>query len=575
MTDNHLKILLEECEDAYFFEDYERLIELCDEILSHDPDCPNAMGYKGVAHCFLNQYGEALKVLERGAGLFPENYYLKNNLAMVYYDLGEFEKSLECCDQGLKIKDFDWLRENRIKALIRLERIEEAEVYWENAGLDIDFKDFLIEAGKYREALSRFSDEGVELWGRFIDKIKRSIRKSGSEIIPELSQYFTDWIYKIRFINDTRICADCGGRLVSIVYGYPTDEDMKMAQKGLIYLGGCQPLPLTHHCRNCGHDFYMGIFGLNIECDSHRLNKYIQFKIRQIVSRLKKDSAIIIRSKENLKARLKGFDDAEFDAFLNHLAEIGFIEDDGEGHVFLSGFDDFDRIKTYPDEGKYAAPRWLVYPELSAWTIGWRMGYGEHYVMFEPPHTNEFKKLFPMPKYWQFGLKNRQYRPYPLLAYFWNLHGKPKYPKASRGIEVTDFMAMDEVGQFRSDTFTFRSIEEAVLVSKYLYFEKCGRDADYETLKKGFELTDEEEERWKTYEYSVILNACYFRVMQDVVLKQKLLETGDEPLICASDDGEDLFARALMELRDEIRRLYENEDLIDWQYTEYIRIMPW
>jgi hypothetical protein len=36
-------------------------------------------------------------------------------------------------------------------------------------------------------------------------------------------------------------------------------------------------------------------------------------------------------------------------------------------------------LKKYADEGKYAAPRWLVYPELSAWTIGWRMGYGEEY----------------------------------------------------------------------------------------------------------------------------------------------------------------------------------------------------
>ncbi len=26
-----------------------------------------------------------------------------------------------------------------------------------------------------------------------------------------------------------------------------------------------------------------------------------------------------------------------------------------------------------------------------------------------------------------------------------------------------------------------------------------------------------------------------------------------------------------MELRDEIRKLYENEDLIDWEYTEYLK----
>ena len=35
--------------------------------------------------------------------------------------------------------------------------------------------------------------------------------------------------------------------------------------------------------------------------------------------------------------------------------------------------------KKYCDEGKYAAPRWLVYPQYSAITMGWRMGAGEDY----------------------------------------------------------------------------------------------------------------------------------------------------------------------------------------------------
>ena len=33
--------------------------------------------------------------------------------------------------------------------------------------------------------------------------------------------------------------------------------------------------------------------------------------------------------------------------------------------------------KPFLDDGKFAAPRWLVYPELDPYTIGWRMGYGE------------------------------------------------------------------------------------------------------------------------------------------------------------------------------------------------------
>lgn len=62
--------------------------------------------------------------------------------------------------------------------------------------------------------------------------------------------------------------------------------------------------------------------------------------------------------------------------------------------------------------------------------------------------------------------------------------------------------------------------------------------------------------------------------MQDEHLKQRLLDTGDKSLVYISDDewggDENLFGFALMELRDEIRRLYKNEDLIDWEYTEYV-----
>ena len=43
----------------------------------------------------------------------------------------------------------------------------------------------------------------------------------------------------------------------------------------------------------------------------------------------------------------------------------------------------------------------------------------------------------------------------------------------------------------------------------------------------------------------------------------------------AAPDKENLFGRALMELRDEIRRLCKNADKIDWEYTEYLKCKPW
>ena len=234
--------------------------------------------------------------------------------------------------------------------------------------------------------------------------------------------------------------------------------------------------------------------------------------------------------------------------------------------------------KEFCDDGKYAAPRWLVYPELDAYTIGWRMGYGEDYAMNEPYYGEEFARLFPRPQNWLFDRMNCNLGLIPLLGYLWRENGEPKYTKISGNpIIVNDFITVEQTGEFQYNAFHFKSIENAVLMSKYASFNK---NVDpYKTgldeLKKGFELTDEEIIHWNRFRYTVLLNACYYKFMQDDSLKQKLLDTGDECLVYVSDDewgGEDnLLGFALMELRDEIRRLYEHADLIDWEYTEYLK----
>ena len=233
-------------------------------------------------------------------------------------------------------------------------------------------------------------------------------------------------------------------------------------------------------------------------------------------------------------------------------------------------------MKKYADEGKYAAPRWLVYPQLSAWTIGWRMGYGEDYALNEPPRSREFGKLFPQPRNWLFNPRKSKFNKFPGFAYLWSEDGLPKYSQIGEDyIEVNDFITIDTEGEFQHDSFRFNSIEHMILFSKYASFAKCDRNVTLEELRKGFELTSDELEFWQTFKYTVCLNACYYKIMQDKDLKEKLLATGDNALVYTSDDewgGKDnLFGFALMELRDEIRRLCENEDLIDWEYTEYLQ----
>ena len=140
---------------------------------------------------------------------------------------------------------------------------------------------------------------------------------------------------------------------------------------------------------------------------------------------------------------------------------------------------------------------------------------------------------------------------------------------------MNDFITLGAEKKFTSDTFSFSSIEHAVSLSKALYFERYhDKKVDMKALE-DLEYSSEEEKIWDGFRYAVLLNASYYKVMQDEELKQKLLATGDEPLFYVSDDCENLFGRALMELRDEIRRLTKNIDRIDWEFTEYLKRAPW
>ena len=558
--------LLDECEDAYWDKDFERLIGLCDEVLEKYPDNQTAISYKSISYCFLNKPEKALELLKQVRELYPKNYYHKNISAMAYYDLGEYEKSLRCCEEGLKIKDFDWLQENKVKALIKLDRVDEAIEFYEGTDEYIDICDLLIEAGKYSKALEYCEEDHNSI----IDKIKE-------RDVHAVGDYYITWIGKIKSRSDIRTCPDCGGELVPIVWGYPNPRLLKRADCGEVFLGGCTipPNPPNYRCSKCGSEFDLGFEGLMIECDEPELYDYIEYKIRELTSVLKVRALVYIHSMDTVKKELKGFDNDEFDSFITHLKNLGYVKEPREGYIMLEGYDEWKCAKECLDEGKFAAPLWLAYPEFSAGTIFWRMSPGEDYAMNHPHHSKEYDELFPMPKCWQFRLSESPCRPHPLLGDFWSEDGKPKYPNVSNGIEVNDFITLEGDGEFSLDTFTFKSIEHALYLSRYLHFDRYGRrDRDLDFLK-ALRLTPEEEMNWEIFEYSVLLNASYLKIMQDDDLKQKLLETGDKPLVYLSDDEENLFGRALMEVRDEIRRVCENEDLIDWEYSEYLKYKPW
>lgn len=507
--------LLEECEELYEVKrDYRKVIRVCDVILKADSQNQKAMGYKAYSLYNLKAYDSALKVLDEAEKVNAKNRVFAEirMCVLMKTDLNGAYEFYKASDDGLI---FECL----------IERLAEK----------------LAEAEDYKRALECYDDlfernpQSVSL----VEDVKRIMNKTDEKIEPKFTkELFMNWIYTIKSKSDRIICPFCG----------------KAVENSFAYCPECE-----RQLENTG---------LHIECDDMLVYNYASAKVGQVVEFLKSGGWL-----KSLNEEMDDLDESEFEAFINHLDDIEFIFHPSSSYIMLLD----DSIKKYCDEGKYAAPRWLVYPELSAWTIGWRMGYGEDYAMNAPWYGPEFEKLFPMPKNWLFEPQNCKFKPIPLLGYMWTEDGKPKYSQIDDDcLVVNDFITMGDEKDFRHNHLTFNSVEHGILFAKVGLFhvDEGTGDEKLEDLKP-VRFSDEEEAHWQNFKYTVCLNVLYYKIMQDEELKEWLLSTGDKSLSYISDDewggDENLFGFALMELRDEIRRLYGHEDLIDWKYTEYLK----
>ena len=106
--------LLNECEKAYGENNYSRLDWACNQILEQHKNNETALTYKLYIYCGRRKHHLVFSVADQIQMFHPDNFHAYNAKAMVYLDKREFEKALECCDEGLKIRDYYWLRMNKI-----------------------------------------------------------------------------------------------------------------------------------------------------------------------------------------------------------------------------------------------------------------------------------------------------------------------------------------------------------------------------------------------------------------------------------------------------------------------------
>lgn len=257
---------------------------------------------------------------------------------------------------------------------------------------------------------------------------------------------------------------------------------------------------------------------------------------------------------------------------------------------------------------KFPAPKWLTFPELTCNTMGWRMGYGESYSMnFHTIRLNYdlFNKFFPEPLNWSLKY-SKQFHEHlknkfsyggetPYYAISWNKTGSAKYSFETLKDRIKDktYDTMDVLDKndeliWIDEIFDYELLYNHFKINAEHFEDMMDAISSSKSNYKFDELNENLKEKvWNEVRYSVVLNLLYFRIMSDDEMIKKLMDTGDKIILADStidDDfdywtvdlgeneliGENYLGFALMELRDEINRIYENNDKIDWFYTEFL-----
>ena len=277
---------------------------------------------------------------------------------------------------------------------------------------------------------------------------------------------------------------------------------------------------------------------------------------------------------------------------------------------------------------KIMPPPWLAFPEIERYSIGWRMGYGEDYIdrfghwldTLSPEERTEYRSLFPEPVtwkgWWDDDDTGEALEHGGFIVQAWQPEGRPRYTRqwlqqefaAGRQREFCLFwghhpapdgrMTQSCLSQWWMEDFhamadVYLCMEQYMMAGKAELFgdgeirEKILQCSDPKQIKAlGRKVRSFDQKVWDRFKYAIVLNGNWCKFSQNRDLREFLLSTGDSVLAEASPydsiwgirlaasspeardpakwRGQNLLGFALMEVRDELRRVTQNEMLCDW-----------
>ena len=279
---------------------------------------------------------------------------------------------------------------------------------------------------------------------------------------------------------------------------------------------------------------------------------------------------------------------------------------------------------TFQDKNMLAPP-WMALPYVERGSIHWRMGIGEAYMekwgpwyrSLQPEEKETYLQLFPEPLSWRgciTGLSRCETRHQgDLLLELWREDGIPNYSReqicanmeagaepeflffwghrpAKDGKITKSCFSQWWMSDFWFQGLRYCCMEQCMMAGKASLFKDTEAfdliraSTDPKEIKAlGRGVRSFNEKLWNEVKYPLVLTGNYNKFVQNDDLRNFLLSTGNRILVEASpydkiwgiglsaDDprakdprawnGENLLGFALMEVRDEIRRVYANEKL--------------